>query len=283
MQDSSSLNDSFALENMKSNYFLYEQSDFDYDYPSMCVHDDLSSIYSAKNLFFNNICEKSTGVGEVITKELKINLHKYLGRKKKGEKSKKGSHNKYSYDNMIGKVKHLIYKELFNLINDKISVIYNGKIGHGIFIKILMLAKEDQIANSTIEFNKKFLNKTLEEIFSEELSNRINNYPKDHNLILVKKLMNEDDIEKREYFKGLFSLTFLDCLKYFRNENDDKYVYIEGLKRFDDLVNDNIFNEDENDEDYVECLRECIDNYETTLDHKKGRKPRKKNHEENHV
>ena len=85
-------------------------------------------------------------------------------------------------------------------------------------------------------------------------------------------------MEKREYFKGLFNLTFLECLKYFRGEKNEKYVYIEGLKKFNDLVKENKFKKYEdaedyiNSEDYINYLREFINDYENKLDSRKGRR-----------
>ena len=282
-----SLNNSFSSYYLNPNDILHEQNTFDYAY--YCVFapqnkdDDNSNTVLIKAFFKDIIEEKPTRESEGVVINIKPEL---LGKKKKNSKagkSKDRSHNKYTYDNMIGKVKHLVYKNVLDFINSKIFLIYKGEIGYGYYKKELMLIKKDQIANSKIEFNKKFLNKSLKEIFSVELSHRITNYPKMHNMILIKQLMNEDDLKKREYFQGLFSLTFLDCLKYFRNENDEKYAYIEGLKRFDDLVNENKINEEENDEEYIKCLRECIDNYEKILAEKKGRKARKKKEGKNDI
>ena len=291
MEDSS-INNSFSSYYLNPNDILHEQNTFDYAY--YCVFapqnkdDDNSNTDLIKAFFKDIIEEKPTRESEGVVINIKPEL---LGKKKKkskagkskGKKRKDGSHNKFSYDNMLGKVKHLVCKNILEFANGKIFVIYKGKIGYGYYKKELMLIKKDQIANSKIEFNKKFLNKSLKEIFSVELSHRITNYPKMHNMILIKQLMNEDELKKREYFQGLFSLTFLDCLKYFRNENDEKYAYIEGLKRFDDLVNENKFNEEENDEEYIKCLRECIDNYEKILTEKKGRKARKKKEGKNDI
>ena len=291
MEDQS-LNNSFSSYYLNPNDILHEQNTFDYAY--YCVFapqnkdDDNSNTDLIKAFFKDIIEEKPTRESEGVVINIKPEL---LGKKKKkskagkskGKKRKDRSHNKYTYDNMIGKVKHLVCKNVLDFINSKIFLIYKGEIGYGYYKKELMLIKKDQIANSKIEFNKEFLNKSLKEIFSVELSHRITNYPKMHNMILIKQLMNEDELKKREYFQGLFSLTFLDCLKYFRNENDEKYAYIEGLKRFDDLVNENKFNEEENDEEYIKCLRECIDNYEKILAEKKGRKARKKKEGKNDI
>ena len=94
---------------------------------------------------------------------------KFPGRKKIGE-SCDGSHNKYSFDNMIRKTKGLIKNLLFQFINNKIVIIYKGKIGNGTDIKKLFLIEQYQFFNSNIDFNRAFLQKTLGEIFSANLS-----------------------------------------------------------------------------------------------------------------
>ena len=62
------------------------------------------------------------------------------------------------------------------------------------------------------------MNKTLEEIFSDKISGRYTNYPPDHNKKLIQSLLNETDENKKIYFQKIFGLTFIDCLKHFREE-----------------------------------------------------------------
>ena len=201
-----------------------------------------------------------------------LNRERRRGRGR-GESNGNG-HNKYAFDNMLRKTKCMIIKEVFNFINKKIFIIYNGNIGHGDNIKKLFLINHAQVSNANIDFNRAFLEKTLGEIFSADLTKRIINYKSDHNKKLIEKLINEEDEEKNEYFNGLFNLTFLDCLKYFRdeNENNDKYKYIEGLKRFSDLENDAIFRKT-NEPDFIEQLGLFINNYEYNLSQRRGRNP----------
>lgn len=208
-------------------------------------------------------------------------VHKKRGRKKKGEESVSESHNKYSNDNMTRKTKHLVCKSLLNFFNHKIFDLYKGKIGHGSNKKKFILGKHSQISNGNIESNKQFLQKTLKEIFSVELSANVKNYQKDHNQKLIEILINEDDIEKREYFKGLFNLNFLYCLKYYRSVGDDnEYLYIKGSKRFIDLENDAKFRKKYED-DYINLLREFMEDYEKNLEKRKGRRSRLKSDKNN--
>ena len=69
-------------------------------------------------------------------------------------------------------------KKIYLYSNKKIFVIYDGKIGHGDNIKKLFLMNQAQVSNANINFNRAFLERTLGEIFSADLSKRISNYKK---------------------------------------------------------------------------------------------------------
>ena len=168
--ENSLLNYSSSSYNFNPNDFLYELNIIADVFTSSNIDNDISDTDAIKALFKVNIEEKEkpTRESEDVVKNIK---HKLLGKKKKKnkeekskkkskeKKSKDRSHNKYTYDNMIGKVKHLVCKNVLDFINSKIFLIYKGEIGYGYYKKELMLIKKDQIANSKIEFNKKFLNK----------------------------------------------------------------------------------------------------------------------------
>ena len=100
------------------------------------------------------------------------------------------------------------------------------------------------------------MNKTLEEIFSDNISIRYTNYPQDKNAILIKELLEDKDEEKQHYFKKLFSLTFLYCLKQFVNQKSIEEL--NGLELYEDMKkNPNELkkkNIDINDKEYLLCL-----------------------------
>lgn len=247
--------------NLSDDYFLKDKDNNDREF--------------LKSLFYYNNDEKSTGENGNIKNDNKKKRNKKLGRKTKGEKRNENEHNKYTFDNMLRKSKRMIINELFHYINKKIADLYEGKIGKGTDKKKLHLLNYEQIQNAKIDFNKAFKDKTLREILSVEPSKRVNNCKKNHNKILIEELTKEDNQDKKDYFNGFFNLTFLDCLKYFRGEHNSEYEYIEGLNRFDDLVKDDEFKK-ENEEEYIKELRNFINKFETILDDKKGRKSYKK-------
>ena len=190
----------------------------------------------------------------------------FLGRKKK-DSSKENRHDKYAKDNIIRKLKTTLLNYLFIFINSAIKNIYNGNIGHGIFIKQLLNINKEDIYSS--KFNQRLLNITLEKIFSGTYSTKYKDlYESSHNSDLIKQLLNEEDEKKRKFFKSLFNLTFIDCLKHLRGE------YIEPLQEFISL--DNIlekFKEYEDYKDYEKEFKYYIFNFEEII---KGSRTKKK-------
>jgi len=183
-----------------------------------------------------------------------------------------GRHNKFADDNLRRKVKHIVLDQLFEFINNKISFLYNGHIGHGISIKKLLTINHKPKANTIVKYNKEFLEKTLKDIFSENISSRYTNYMKEHNKNLIENLLNENDDSKRKYFTNLFSLTFLESLEHFRGTKF--YEELSGLKGVNEIINQ-YDNDDE--PDYKTCLLYYINKFEEIINNKKSRKPRKNN------
>jgi hypothetical protein len=190
-------------------------------------------------------------------------LNKKRGRTKTG--NNESTHTRFSDDNLRRKVKHIVLQNTMNFINEKIREIY-GNIGSGIFIKKLLIINQRQKTNATILFNKEFLYKTLGEIFSEDISSRYTNNRKDHNKILIEKLMEDKDEAKKNYFQKLFNITFVDCLEHFRG--DKEIEELKGLISFKDLELEDI----KKDKEYQETLNHYVYNYEIITSRKKERK-----------
>ena len=210
---------------------------------------------------------------KIENKQNKEKEKKKCGRKKKNDGNNKIEHNKFSDDNLRRKIKHLVLKYIFILINNIISVIFEGNIGKGIFKKELRTINYSQKANVSIAFERNFLTKKLKDIFSENITGRICNYPKDYNRKLIYKLTNDNDESKRNYFINLFNLDFFQCLKHFRGEI--KVDILEGLTCFND-IKDEIKNKyDKDGEEYYETLEYYLNNYEEIINKKRPRKSRK--------
>lgn len=201
--------------------------------------------------------------------EISNNIEKNsLGRKRKGDSKQKTNHSKYSHDNSIRKIKRIIISELLKFLNKKIKDIYGDDIGGGMVEKRLMKLNQKQIADASVEFNLNFLNKTLKDIFSEKVTGRITNFSLERNKEIIQELINEKDEEKRKYFQGLFNITFLECLKYFRG-NDINNEYLKGLTKLSEIEGEL---EEKEGKVYVSHIKKFLEEYEEKLFRKKPRK-----------
>lgn len=195
------------------------------------------------------------------------------GRKRIRKEENLCEHNKFSDDNVRRKCKHLLLKSLLDFLNEKIKMKYNGKIGKGIFKKKLRILNQSQTSNATVEFNQKFLKKKLYEIFSESITGRFTSVPSEHNKMIITKLLNDEDINMRMFFRELFELDFIQCLKHFRGEQHIEIL--KGLKCFDEYKEEIMEKFQEDGNDYLETLNYYLNNYETIIYKKKPRKSRK--------
>ena len=212
-----------------------------------------------KNLLGNNE-NTNSNFSNVDNQHDNSNNSKKLGRKRKNDGTQ-GKHNKFSKDITLVKIKTLIINELHKFINRKIEIILGNDLGEGIVRKSLMKLNGKQNSNASIEFNRNFLNKTLQDIFSENVTSRISLHVKDINKKIIDGLINDKNEKICNYFKGLFNLTFLDCLRYFRGENIST-EYLKGLSRFSDYKRKK---EELEGKEYIEHLSTFLKNYEKKL------------------
>ena len=214
--------------------------------------------------------------------KLLINPKQLLGRKKKNS-GEIGKHNKYAENNMTRKMKVIIKNDLLDFINSKIkkelkltNIIINGDKYINNEIKLLNI-KQNQMIDITVDGNIKFLNKKIKDILSEQISN--NNqlkYPSDFNAILIKTIY---QIENGESITSILDMTFLECLKYYRKDediiNDAKYSCLKGLEKGFENLKERLMNNNE-EEDYVDKLIELIQKFEVIYSTKKSRAKRVK-------
>ena len=203
--------------------------------------------------------------------KLKNNLEKkpHLGRKRKNEDSI-GEHTKFSGDNLRRKVKKFIIDYALDFLNEKINQIYEGNLGEGIKIKKLLPINRFSKSDTSIQHNKDILNKTLGDIFSISISARYIYYSPNHNKELIKRLLNEKDENKRLYFKKLFNITFLDCLRGFCG--NDTCEELTDFKKFSEIKT-----KFKDEPDYIKELESFLKAFENNIKSKKGRKKRQKN------
>ena len=201
-------------------------------------------------------------------KEETIGRKNLLGRKRKDSLTE-GKHNKFSHDNMNRKIKSILLNIVYLFINSKINEIYKNEPDYDEEKDKLKKIGQKQIVDSNIEFNQKFLNETLQNIFSVNISHKYKKYSLEHNKNLINRLINDENTKRRQIFQNLFSKTFLECLEHFRGT---KNIYeLEGIKTFDEIKV-----QYENDPDYLASLDYKLKSYEDILRNQKKRKSRKK-------
>ena len=230
--------------------------------------DDYESMKNSSNNFYQDSIKEEND--EPNFHELKSNLiikKKKVGRKRKLDYE---DNHKIANDNMIRKCKHLVINNCIEFLNFQIKKIYNNNIGEGILIKKILDINQVQKSDNKLETTKLFLNKKLSEIFSVDISSKYTSFLPDHNKILISRLLNEEDIEKREKFQKIFNLTFADCMQLFLG-NNNKYIEFEGFPVLDEIKDE--LNEDN---EYLEKIKNFLLNFEDIIKHKKPRKRNKK-------
>jgi len=201
-----------------------------------------------------------------------------LGRKKKNS-GEIGLHDKYSENNRVRKFKVIIKDALLDLINSKIKENINLTILIGqkeFTVDGLLNIRQDQIISTNVIDNRQLLDKTIRELFSDEIAQNFRKYPKNYNKLVIDKIY---EIDNEEKITSILDMKFSDCIKYFRKEqnymDDERYFCLKGLeKKFENLTID-LTNEG-NDEKYIEMLFDLIYNFENIFFAKKSRKRRGK-------
>ena len=235
---------------------------------------DYDSIKNSSNIFSDSIRGE---IDEVNLLELKSNLNvkkKKVGRKRKLDYEE---NLKITNDNMIRKCKHLVITYCMEFLNYQIKKIYHDDIGEGIRIKKILDINNEQKVDNKLESTKVFLNKTLIEIFSVNISPKYTSFLPGHNRILIENLLNEKDEDKREKFKKIFNLTFADCIQLFLGKNDKNYE-LDGFPVFDEIKGEL----NENDK-YLEKIKNYLLNFESIINSKTPRIRNKKDLSENNI
>ena len=239
---------------------------------------DYESMKNSSNYFYLDSIKEENDYSNF--KELKSNLRikkKKVGRKKKLDYEDNQDNHKIVNDNMIRKCKYLVINNFIEFLNYQIKNIYHNDIGEGILMKKILDINQQQKSDNKLETTKLFLNKRLIDIFSVDISPKYTSFLPAHNRLLISKLLNEEDIEKKEKFKKIFNLTFADCIQLFLG-NNDKYAGLEGFPVFDEIKGDL----NENDK-FLEKLKNYLINFEDIIRNKKPRKRNKKDSSENDI
>ena len=220
-----------------------------------------------KDKFFNKINKiKDTKQTNELSKEDLKNIHSHIkkakGRKLKNSKEQ-GFHNKFTFDNIIRKIKAISMKSFFNFFNNKIKEVYKDSEVKSLWG--LKKLNQSQIKNSNIEYNRLFFEKSLKDIFSDDITTKWKTEGRDHNKKLIEKLLNEENKEKKIIFEKILNYKFIDIVKYLRGER-------EGLDQLKGLDFDKyMWNKIKKDENYLIIFKNNMENIEKLIQNKKPR------------
>ena len=251
-------------------------SKFDKSYDNKIY--DYDTVKNSLNYFCSDSIKEEND--ESNFQELKSNLiikKKKVGRKRKLDYKNNQDYHKIANDNMIRKCKHLVISYCIEFLNFQIKKIYHNDIGGGICIKKILDINQFQKSDNKLESTKLFLNKRLSEIFSVDISSKYTSFLPAHNRLLISRLLNEEDIEKKEKFKKIFNLTFADCIQLFLG-NSTKFNELEGFPVFDEIKSE--LNEDD---EFLKKIKNFLLNFDHILNNKKPRKRNKMESSEDNI
>jgi hypothetical protein len=213
-----------------------------------------------------------------------------LGRKRRSDYTKR-KHSKYSYDNIIKKVKLFLLKNALNFLNNILNNFLNKKrsVFYAKYTKKTRM-RDDESNNLLKPLDYKYVygikkqselsifRMQLKEIFSKDISPKYKTFSKASNKIIIDEVLeNEKD---NEIIMFTFNLTFKEWLDIFlfkkelksnRNFNEDKMKdLINIFNHFDVQVLDEMYIIN-NNKKYLSAFIFLIYNYERYFSLKKGR------------
>ena len=201
-----------------------------------------------------------------------------VGRKRKNEQG--GKHDKYCYDNVTRKLKTKLFESILIILNASIKKVqienpkkYSKKI---LYAKDFFLKVDQEIIKDiNVENNKKLLKTQLKDIFSKNVSKKVERFGLDYNKKLVEKIYNEKIQEKTI---AILDKTFLECLEHFRGSKF--YKELEGLENEYKNVIKGLRDIGESEE-YIEIFEDLAKRFEDYYENKKSRNTKKNNTKQN--
>jgi len=191
-----------------------------------------------------------------------INPKKYNELKKNNQLNK---HNKHSPDNIIKKIKVHLIRYLIIFINSILTGFNKCKK-----YKIKKLDYEI-VSNIKKVDNINYLNITIKELLSLEISTKYTSQDNNANEIIIKKILEKGkEDEKIQY---VFNLKFKEWIDVFIMKKESEIVKIDGLDLFlKEILEKNQKEKDKNDEKYFVKFVYYLYNFERWFLNKKNRK-----------
>ena len=193
-------------------------------------------------------------------------------------KKQERTHTKYSFDNLVRKIKSKLFASILIILNkslkdkkEKASAKENQKqkkseVMYNCFLKL----DQKIILQTNVKENLELFNKQLREIFSEDVSSKVQNFSKHglkHNKIFIEEIKND---ESRTKTNAILDMTFFECLEHFRGTKS--YPALNGLEEEYEKVIEDLSIEEDYKDNFIEHLKK----YEIMFQNKKPRNGKKK-------
>ena len=215
-------------------------------------------------------------------KELKE--FKLLGQKRESE-----NHNKFAFDNLVRKIKSKLVSAILIILNKSLQKEEKTEIKTPLKetkkqkkgdIKSECFLKPEQsiMLDTKVKYNLDLLKMTLREIFSKNVSEKVKNYSKEHQLDYNKNFIEKiKDDERKEKTNAILDMTFLQCMEHYRGSK--RYNVLSGLE----IEYEKDIEQMSDDVEYMENFIEHLKYFEVLYANKKSRNSKKKkmNKEEN--
>ena len=151
-----------------------------------------------------------------------LNIKKKHGRKPKSSFIK-GYHTKFSYDNILRKIKVKFFNKLVKYINNLILLKYKNKE------KFLKPLTSNISQNNKKSFNRELLSQKLKDVFSNyKINGKFKLFNDNHNKIVIKNIYDDNIAELID----IFEMTLLEVYNIFRDSNEgQKLIGFENLDK----------------------------------------------------
>ena len=229
---------------------------------------------------FNEFTKDIKTSNEIIVK-FKVEKKK-IGREKKGEKKKRNNktHTLNSRDNMIRKIRIYSIKFGLNLINNCIKKGFGNKTR-----RIIRGISKEITSDIRIDFNLKFFETPLGQIFSNPINDKFKVRDKFQNIKEINKIRKlRNKSEKALYINELLDLKFKEIYDMFvygnKEENKEKYLKYgkdDNTLNLEELL---LTFKNKFSDDYINNLRKEAHEIMTFFDPKNARQSKKKKFKE---
>jgi hypothetical protein len=208
-------------------------------------------------------------------KELKE--FKLLGQKRESE-----NHTKFAFDNLVRKIKSKLVSAILIILNKSLQKEEKTEIKTPLKetkkqkkgdIKSECFLKPEQsiMLDTKVKYNLDLLKMTLREIFSKNVSEKVKNYSKEHQLDYNKNFIEKiKDDERKEKTNAILDMTFLQCMEHYRGSK--RYDVLSGLE----IEYEKDIEQMSDDVEYMENFIEHLKNFEVLYANKKSRNSKKK-------